>query len=139
MKVLVSPSEIKKFKRRVLKKFPNEHMELLWGKKIGKDEYQVFLFDRIPHLGTPRTVYYDSDEFEVSRQSAEANGYVLLGSIHSHPLCQDAAPSEQDYDDSLEHGEMISGIALVEVNKNKRKKVTIRFWGPLQQVEPVYF
>ena len=139
MKVLVSPSEIKKFKRRVLKAFPNEHMELLWGKKVGKDTYEVFIFDRIHHIGMPRTVYYDSDEFEASRQFAKENGYVLLGSIHSHPQCADVAPSEQDYDDALEHGEMISGIALVEVNQKGRRKVTIRFWGPLQQVEPVYF
>jgi len=139
MQVKIAPEEIKKFKRRVLRVFPNEYMELLWGKKVGKDTYEVFIFDKINHIGMPRTLYYDTEEFEASRQFAKDNGYVLLGSIHSHPQCQDTAPSETDYDSALEHGEMISGIALVEVSKTGRRKVTIRFWGPLQQVEPVHF
>lgn len=139
MKVKISPDEVKKFKRRVLKAYPNEHMELLWGKKQG-DEYQIFIFDKFKHLGTPRCVYYDTEEFEASRQFAQENGYVFLGSIHSHPKCSDTAPSEHDYDAALEQGEMISGIALVEESiLTGRRKVTIRFWGPLQQVEPVYF
>lgn len=140
MKVFVAPDEIKKFKRRVLKSYPNEHMELLWGKEVSKNEFHVFFFDnQFPYIGTPRTCCYDNNEIDLSAQWAEEAGYMLLGSIHSHPNCNDTAPSEWDYDEALKQGEKLFGIAQVIKSPKGRRKVVIRFWGPLEKVEPLHF
>lgn len=140
MKVLFAKDQVKGLKRRILKAYPKEHMELLWGKFVRPDEFHIYMCDQIKHKGTRRTVKYNEEEYQISSDHAINAGLVLLGSIHSHPDCYDAAPSECDYDDALAVGDVISGIALVSKNKlTGRRRVKIRFWGPLQQVSPCYF
>lgn len=133
MKVVVAKSELAKFRRRILKAYPKERIEILWGRQISPDEFHIFIFEQVPHTATKTSVTYDrGGEIELSQIDAEDAELEQLGSIHSHPDCYDAAPSEFDYDGGVIDGEIISGIALVTKDKETgRRRVRIRFWGPL--------
>lgn len=137
MKVLVSKSELAKFRRRVLRSYPRERIEMLWGKQISADEFHIHIFEQIPHKGTHNSVQYDNQgEVEISEQDAEEAGLQQLGTIHSHPDCHDAAPSEYDHDGAVAVGDLISGIALVATDRQTgQRRVRIRIWGPIQGVD----
>lgn len=139
MIVKVDPAEIRKFRRRVLRAYPNEHMELVWGKQVKLNVFHIHVFDQIKYIGVSDAIYYDDEQVRESAEEAKLVGLTLLGSIHSHPECHDSAPSEHDYDEALKAGELISGIALVCKQPNGRRSIRIRFWGPLHGVTPVHF
>jgi proteasome lid subunit RPN8/RPN11 len=139
MKIFIDKDEVKKLKQRMLKAYPNERIELMWGKFKKPDEFHIFIFDSIPHKGKRRSVDHAPEELNISSDHASTMGLTLLGSIHSHPDCEDCSPSEFDYDSGIEEGEVISGIATINKGKNGRKSIKIRFWGPLLGVEPRYF
>lgn len=140
MKVFIDKREIQKLKRRMLKAYPKERIELLWGKFKKPDEFHVYVFDQIPFKSTSKSLEHDESEYQISSDHAQSGGLTLLGSIHSHPDCDDAAPSEFDYDESIKTGELISGIVCINVNKSgKKRTIRLRFWGPLQSIEVEYF
>lgn len=132
MKVVVSKSELMKFRRRALKAYPNEKIELVWGKMVGRSTFHVYLFDQIKHLRGKNWCQSDEVDHEISVQEAQAQGLVVLGTIHTHPNRDDCQPSEPDFDGALEAGEVISGICAVwECKKTGKMKTRIRFWGPI--------
>lgn len=139
MKILIDKREIVKLKRRFLKAYPKERIELVWGKFKKPDEFHIYIFDSIPYKSTHNWVDYDESEPQISSDHAATRGLVLLGSIHSHPDCFDASPSEYDYDEGVKSGELISGIAVINQNSKGRRSVKIRWWGPLQGLDVFYF
>lgn len=139
MKVITSRKEMAKFRQRVRQSFPKERIELLWGKMVGRDTFHIFLFDQVKHTATRSQCKTDEDDHDISIQEAMNKGLVVLGTIHSHPGFTDTAPSETDFDDGLEQGEVISGIAAVwKDKKTGRIRTKIRFWGPLLGVTAEY-
>jgi proteasome lid subunit RPN8/RPN11 len=136
MKVIVSKAELDKFRRRAIKSYPNERIELLWGKRRGLDTFEIFLFDQVKHERGRKWCKSDEDDHEISIQEAQDRGFVILGTIHTHPNRDEACPSESDFDDALEQGEVISGICAIWENKKTGKlKSRVRFWGPLVGVK----
>lgn len=139
MKVLVSKSELNKFRQRVIKSYPKERIELLWGKMIGLDTFHIYVFDQVIHEATRKRCKTDEDDHECSLDEAAHMGLVVLGTIHSHPdIHNDAAPSESDFDDALEQNEVISGICPVWKGKDGKMHTKVRFWGPLCGVTAQY-
>lgn len=139
IKIKCAKDELLKLKRRMLKAYPKERLEVVWGKKINQYEYHIYVFDTIEQRATTKSVAYEPSDYLLSKECAEQAGLIVLGTIHSHPDCLDATPSECDYDNSLRMGEYISGIALININPiTLRRNIRVKFWGPLSQVEPEY-
>ena len=139
MKVIVAKSELDKFRRRALKSYPNERIELLWGKRCGRDCFVIHLFDQVKHKRGRRWCESDEDDHEISIQEAQDKGLIVLGTIHTHPNRDEANPSEADFDSAVEQFEVISGICCVwEDKKSGKLKSRVRWWGPLVGVTAEY-
>ena len=139
MRVIVAKSELAKFRSRVRYAYPKERIELLIGKMKHPDTFEIFLFDQVKHVATRSSCDTDEDDHDISIQEAQENGWVVLGTIHSHPERTEAAPSEPDFDSAIEQCELMSGIVAVWRDKSTgRLKTKVRFWAPLLGVTAEY-
>lgn len=70
------------------------------------------------------------------KKQAQASGYTLLGTIHSHPDCENW-PSEADNVGARESGEHVFGILKVLKKGRSRARTDVKWWltqHPLQNV-----
>ena len=148
MRVLVSKSELAKLRRRMLRAYPRERIELIWGKTVGKDEVHIYMFDRIEQRAsrsscTPGKTESEREiEVHISEQEAAKLGLAVIGSVHSHPdIENESAPSEFDFEEGVNIGELISGIVAVWKDKKcprgARMRTRVKLWGPLVPVEMI--
>ena len=129
VRVVVDERAIGGFIRRAKKNFPKEHIELMWG-KVRKGVAKIYFFRSLEYKSTSNYVEYEDAEFEAQRYEAKENGYILLGTIHSHPNSQDSTPSLLDWRESIDSKEIVSGICAIW-KKNGRKHASINFWPPV--------
>jgi len=126
-KVVVDKKEEAKFRRRVLRRYPKEYLESLWGEKRG-DILYVVAFVKTEHKGTRKQCEYDEQELDFHEEDAAEHGLHFLGTIHSHPNVSDTRFGDCDLEDCQDNQEAIMGIAAVERLPNGRKKCRLAYW-----------
>lgn len=115
--VVIDKRILEAFKRRCLKRYPNERLEVLLGKIVG-DQAHVHSLQDIAHKS--RRLECESDEdIEYSEH---------IGTIHSHPDI-DCTPSNTDIETAIDEGEKIFGICSIR-RKNNRRFISWGFFAP---------
>ncbi len=149
-RIVVDKKEEQKFIRRALRRHPLEYMEALWGQVRG-DILYICAFVKLDHKATRKNLKYEEEELDEHEEDAEENGLHLIGSIHSHPNCEDndVGFSETDLATLQESQETVMGICVVQTTKTdkvtgvktrlKRKVVHVAYWPtvkPLLAIRP---
>lgn len=137
MKIIVAKDEVRKLRRRMSRAYPRERIEYVYGKFVG-DVVQIHVFDAVKHQATRHWCEVDEEEHAVSVEHMENCGLKLIGSVHSHPDFAEASPSEGDYDDCIQTGELVMGIVGIWHDpKREKMRTVVRFYGPLVSVDLV--
>ena len=149
-RIVVDKKEERKFIRRALHRMPAEYMEALWG-QIRADILYICAFVKMDHKATRNNLKYEEEELDEHEEDAEENGLHLIGSIHSHPNCEDndVGFSETDLATMQESQETVMGICTVQTSKVdaktkvknplKRRVVRVAYWPsvtPLVTIRP---
>jgi proteasome lid subunit RPN8/RPN11 len=123
------------FRRRAIKALPNEHMETMWGTIDGTTAY-VHVFMAIEHKGAPDSISYEERDLIQQAREARSLGYILLGTIHTHPDRDVAMFSEADAIDAFEREEIMFGICAIELKK--RRRLRICYWPGINPISIQY-
>src|SRR5271154_903650 len=140
LKIRVAKTVLRGFRRRALKRYPKELMEMIWG-KVTSQGVDIFAFHPVEHKPSKLSCEYTShteSDIEAQRdEEAPSFNLEVLGTIHSHPDCSDASPSEADWELTVIDKEIISGICLIRTPRNGKKRLTrIRLYsGAVHDVE----
>lgn len=145
-KIVVDKKEEGKFRRRVLDRYPYEHIEALWGEVRG-DTLYICAFIRMEHKVSVKEVKYDELELDEHEEDAREAGLEFLGTIHSHPDCDDNRFGDADLADVQDTQECVMGIAAIEtkvkdpktkkVKKLKRRRLHIAYWPTVRPLQVV--
>ncbi len=149
LKVVVDYKEEGKFRQRALDACPKEHIEALWGYVRGDAAY-ICAFIKCDidakKTNTRRVTCVDEDlEYDRHEDDArdaevfdEVDGKRIklefLGTIHSHPDCDDAVLSEHDIRVSLDSQESIVAVCAIKLPKEgkKQRKTIVQYWPALR-------
>lgn len=138
-KIIIDKKEEAKFRRRALRKFPNEYLEMLWG-FIENRCLHICAFVPIEHKAWINAVEYDEvDIDEHVERAKETKKLMLVGTIHTHPYREDATPSSFDFKDNEADIDLVMGVMSIEKKKKKgRKRVSqVAYWHP-RALDPIY-
>ena len=137
MKVQVSRSVLNGYRKRALKKYPDEYMESIFGRVDGQ-KIVILAFYPLDHEGSPDQCKYETASVDEQKDGEDCPPKMKwLGTIHSHPDCE-GCPSEADWETARMDGEVISGIYQILPRKVGRKLGKVRFYSePLQELETV--
>jgi proteasome lid subunit RPN8/RPN11 len=116
------------FRRRALKAYPNEFIDLLLGKVVNGVAH-VCVFAPIEQKATTHYVEYDIDEMQDVHENYADLKLELIGSVHSHPDCVDAHFSIGDLLDVQDTDERVMGICSIAAHpETGRKSCKILYW-----------
>lgn len=123
--VLIDRKVLDGFKRRALRRHPNEYIEEVWGRVRG-DELQIFSLNPISiQSASPENI-----EYECSAECGERSENLrLLGTIHTHIHPDPAEPSRIDLKSHKEEGELLMGIMSVKKTAKRRFSSTAFYAG----------
>lgn len=142
--IQMSKSVMRGFRRRAWKAYPNEHMEMLWGFRVGS-VINVVASIGVKQTSTPGACRPDEDEWAMALLEAPEHGLAMVGSIHTHPLepCDNHLYeffqhlSMTDHCSGKEWNELISAVTvLYRVNKSRRS--TTKWWIPQGKIPVKY-
>ena len=121
----------------MLQAYPLEKIEYIWGKVNRRGDAHIYVFDQvIQDIMTKDECRADGDDTAASFQSAKEAGLVVLGTVHSHPDCDTTVPSEHDFTEGADHGEVVSGICAVFKTKG-RLRTRLGWWFPAANLQMV--
>lgn len=151
MTVYISKSAERGYVRRALRRYPVEHMEVLWGKRAPNGDVLVCGFVPINQKSTEEVAEYCSfewyedddkvlNELEESlddhMEHASDAGLIVIGSIHSHCYKDgdqfDDMQSYQDIKVGEHEGNLVNGICSIGV-KGSRKVTKVGYWPTLHK------
>lgn len=138
MKVQVSRSVLNGYRKRALRKYPDEYMESIFG-RIDGQKIVILAFYPIEHKGTPEKCEYEAVSVEEQQDGEDCPPKMKwLGTIHSHPD-GGCVPSEADWETARGDGEVVSGIYSILPSRTGDRRVgKVRFYSePLQELETV--
>lgn len=144
-RVVVDHVEEGKFRQRALNACPKELIEALWGYVRGDTAYICAFVKCEIEKSTPSSVKTSAtelDDHEDDAHDAEVFDTVsgqrikleLLGTIHTHPDCDDAVLSEHDIRDSLNTQESMMAVCAIQLPKEgkKQRKTVLQYWPALR-------
>lgn len=119
--VIVDRRVLAEFKKRALKAYPKELLEVVVGEVRGA-KAKVFCFQDYEHTADRRNAYVDADAHHAEDQ--DDCPHKIIGTVHSHPN-DIAKPSPCDRRSAKREGEQVFGICAIR-KRNKRRFVS---WG----------
>jgi proteasome lid subunit RPN8/RPN11 len=126
--IVIDKKVLESLKRHLLQYYPKEHIEALWGRVKG-DSARVYAIGELEkHRATSESVEYEPE----AEEHLEGTGYVMLGSVHSHPFTS-ADPSDIDWHDFLREEdecaeEYVMGVCGIR-KSGKRRFVSWKFYN----------
>lgn len=123
--VLIDKSVLNAFKRRALRRYPNELLEIALGKVEG-EAVHIYAFEQIEHTATDRSIEMDDDAHPT--QDQDEYEHTILGTVHSHPD-DDFRPSLLDKRSAKKDGEIVYGICAIRKSTSGRRLVSWGFWS----------
>lgn len=136
-KIVVDKKEEAKFRRRALACYPYEHIEALWGYVRGEVLY-IVAFMAMEHKVSIKHIYYTDQELDDHEDDAREAGLEFLGTIHTHPDCNDNRFGDTDLEMSQDSQECVMGICAIEtkrknpktkkVKKLPRRRTLVAYW-----------
>jgi proteasome lid subunit RPN8/RPN11 len=144
LKVVVDNKEEGKFRQRALNSCPKERIEALWGYVRGDTAYICAFMKCDVERSTPSLVKTPSDELDLHEEDAAEAVIVdsvsgqrikleLLGTIHTHPDCDDAVLSEHDIRDAQNTQESIMAVCAIQYGK--RRKTIVQYWPAIRPLK----
>lgn len=123
--VLIDRKVLDGFKRRALRKHPNEYIEEVWGRVRG-EEMQVFSLNKVKI----KSADSENVDYECSGDCGDRDQNLkLLGTIHTHIYPDPAEPSRIDLKNFHEEEELLMGIMSVKKTSNRRFSTTAFYAG----------
>ena len=122
-RVIVDRRVLDGFKRRSLRRYPSEFIEIILG-KIRESDVYLYALEEFEHTATDRNIETDDDAHPA--QDQDDYRHKILGTIHSHPE-DDFRPSLLDKRTAKQDGEVIYGILAIR-KKGSRRFVSWGFW-----------
>jgi len=145
-KIVVDKKEEAKFRRRALAHYPYEHIEALWGEIRGEVLY-IVAFMAVDHKCSLKTLRYEDQELDEHEDDAKEAGLTFLGTIHSHPNCNDDRFGDYDLAIMQENQESIQAICAIQTKVKdekskktktlKRRRCRIAYWPTVRPLEVV--
>ena len=122
MDVVTDRKALAAFRRRALHRYPNEYLETLWGcvNTDGSISIIEFRAVELEKVDNPQEAVETLDD-DAGRYGIKDGPLTQLGTIHTHPDGMDCAPSEEDWADAIESGELVMGLLLIQKNKTRRR------------------
>lgn len=133
-RVIISKSLLSAFRKRALAAYPNETMQTLWGRLSGNSVIVTSMRTPEQKVSETEVVFYEDDLSSPAVDTREQ----YLGTIHSHPECLDATPSQVDWDTSFEAGEYVFGIMRIVKKVNGRFTTEVAWWEPRPMIATVF-
>jgi proteasome lid subunit RPN8/RPN11 len=123
--VKVRKNQLDYFRKVAREDFPLEVEAYLIGSVISPTTVIIdkFVYTKKYAVQTVGTVQWSAKEFTKVEKLANKMNARVIGSIHSHPNCEDAVVSETDYNSHFTDGWRILGICLV-----RQEGTLVRFW-----------
>jgi hypothetical protein len=142
LRIEVSRRVIERFKRAAREAFPRETFAFLVGQDAGDLVIveDLFIPEDVAEWCT-RGAVYAPPQWEIeARIAAAEDGAKVVGDIHSHPRpyevwrgqLTERTPSEGDHAIGWRG---ICGICVVSETRNKKRRASVRFYGPAWKVE----
>jgi proteasome lid subunit RPN8/RPN11 len=126
-KVIVDRKEENKFRRRALRKFPNEYIEVLFG-YIENECLRVTNFVPVAHKGQPGKCDYFQEDIDAQNELANTLDLRVVGTIHTHPFRDDALASVEDYRSCVYGQDLVIGIMSLTKKKGRRRVTDVAYW-----------
>jgi proteasome lid subunit RPN8/RPN11 len=129
------------FRRRALKAYPKEYLEILWG-FIDDGIANICVYMPLDQKATKGSIDYD--QRHIGHQKIEARKYQMevLGSIHTHPGLTDAIFSDTDLREVQKHGEKITAICAIEektLGSGKTRRICrLAYWPGVRPMKVEY-
>lgn len=130
-RVIISKQLLANFRKQVITAYPNETMSTLWGRAEGDTIIISALRTPDQKASVDELSYHIGDAVGVQ---ANIRGESYLGTIHSHPECSDATPSQHDWDTSFNSGERVFAVMRCTKSTAGRFKTEVRFWEPRPEI-----
>lgn len=132
-RVIVNNQLLVQFRKKVILAYPKEYMETLWGKIEGSSVI-ITSFRPVHQRASEESVQYT----EGDAVAHAGHGELYIGTCHSHPDCQDATPSQEDWNTSFSSGEHMFGVMRVTKKSNGKFETQTEFWEPRPRISIVY-
>jgi proteasome lid subunit RPN8/RPN11 len=139
-KIVIDKREERKFRRRALAHYPYEHIEALWGEVRGDTVY-VVAFMAMEHRSSLKSLQYEDAELDEHEDDAKDAHLEFLGTIHSHPDCNDNRFGDRDLATMQESQESVMGILAIEAEvkgkKLKKRRCRVAYWPSTRPLEVI--
>jgi proteasome lid subunit RPN8/RPN11 len=126
-KVIVDRKEENKFRRRALRKFPNEYIEVLWG-YVKNECLYVTNFATLAHRGQPGKCLYWQEDLDAHHERASHQDLRVVGTIHTHPFRSDALASIGDYRGCVAGQDLVIGVMSLTKKKGRKRVTDVAYW-----------
>lgn len=126
-KVYVHPRAARAFKRAAWAAAPKEYIAAAFGTASRNGDAEIVAFGSLPHGATVAECEVDAVDLTECRRKVVGSGLYFLGTVHSHPDCIDASPSEVDWLSTEAMDDLLTGICALR-KKGKRRYSRFRFY-----------
>ncbi len=136
MQANIVRSELQKFRRRAWRRYPNEHIEALFGHFLAGVATVSMIYELDSKDAKTDSIDLHDDALEDAQAIAKKFGLRFLGTIHTHPgyaSCSHA--SACDLESSVADGEILFGVYhLHDDGPLRRRKSAVNFSCPWEPV-----
>ena len=130
LKVEVSSSELRRFRRQAKRLFPREILSVLAG-EVSSGLVRVHWISTPPTVGTKESVALTQEDWAEARKLFRKEGLQFLGTIHTHPynIMVSNSLSSEDVCGAAEIGEKIYAVCTVWRPDGEKFRTHVQWYG----------